>query len=214
MTPLDAGIIILFLIFLIRGIWIGLVRQIASIAALIFGFVAAGLYYEQIGNKLLPFIESPKICFFVTFIGLFLAVYLVIVALGFVFKKVMSLSLLGWFDRLMGGVFGVGKALFVSTFLFMILSGFLATSNPILTQSLFSPYLSTSSKFFLTFIKDKELHAFFQPKEPAISPLFPIPLESIQFIKPAGGSAKKVPKNNQLVEEGGTYNAKSTPPAP
>ena len=214
MTPLDAGIIILFLIFLIRGIWIGLVRQIASIAALIFGFVAAGLYYEQIGNKLHPFINSPKICFFVTFVALFLAVYFAIVALGFVFKKVMSLSLLGWFDRLMGGLFGVGKALFVSTLLFMILSGFLASSNPILSQSLFSPYLSTSSKFFLSFIKNKELQAYFVPKEPAISPLFPVPLESIQSIKPAGGSAKKIPKNNHLVEASGAHNAKSMPSAP
>ena len=178
MTPLDAGILIIFILFLIRGIWIGLVRQIASIAALVLGFVAAGLHYRQFSTTLLPYIDSPKITFIITFTLLFLLVYLTVLATGLALKKVMSLTLLGWFDRVMGGVFGTGKALFVSTFLFMILSGFLAGSNPLLTQSICVPYLSASSKFFLTFVKDKELHAHFLPKEPAISSFLPLPIPS------------------------------------
>ncbi len=169
MTSLDAGIIVIILIFLVRGIWVGFIRQLASIAALILGFIMAGRYYEQLSPLLKPVLASPQIRFLVTYGLIFLAVFLSVVAVGFVLKKVVTISLLGWFDRLLGGIFGLGKATVISTVLFMIISGLLASSNPLFAGSIFTPYLSSSSAFFLSFIKDQELRPHFLPKEPAIS---------------------------------------------
>lgn len=176
MTLLDAGVIIITLLFLIRGIWIGLVRQLASIAALVLGFVAAGRYYRQLSELAVPFIDSPKISFIVTYALLFLVVYLLTITVGFGLKKVMTLTLLGWFDRFMGGLFGLVKAVFVVTLLFMLLSGFLDTTSLFFKGSFSLPYLSRSSDFFLNFLKDKDLQSHFLRKEPAISSLLPIPV--------------------------------------
>lgn len=175
MTTLDAGVIILTLIFLIRGIWVGLVRQLASIAALLVGFVAAGQYYRQLSEMVLPFVNSPKISFIITYALIFFLVYVMIVALGVGLKKVMTLTLLGWFDRFMGGILGLTKAVLVATLFFMALSGFLDNTNPLFKESFFSPYLTSSSRFFLNFAKDKDLQTYFLHKEPAISSFLPYP---------------------------------------
>lgn len=183
MTSLDAGVIIITLLFLIRGIWVGLVRQLASIAALVFGFVAAGRYYRQLSEMVLPFINSPKISFIITYTLIFLLVYLLIVGLGFGLKKVMTLTLLGWFDRLMGGILGLTKAVFVATLLFMALSGFVDNTNPLFKGSFFSPYLTTSSRFFLNFVKDKDLQTDFLHTDPAISSFLPFSIPSAETIR-------------------------------
>ena len=147
MNSIDFGVIAIILIFLVRGIWIGFVRQLASLAGLILGYLFAGRYYEQISPRLSSMIPSPQLCFLVTYALLFLAVFCGVLALGFVLKKVMSISLLSWFDRFMGGIFGLVKAGVLTTVGFMVISGLLADNNPLMTNSLASPYLAKSSGF-------------------------------------------------------------------
>jgi membrane protein required for colicin V production len=169
MNAIDFGVIAIILLFLVRGIWIGFVRQLASLAALILGYFFAGRYYEQISPRLSSVISSPQLSFLVTYVLLFLAVFFGVMALGFLLKKVMSLSLLGWFDRFMGGIFGLVKAGVFTTVLFMVLSGLLADANPLMTGSLAAPSLAKSSGFLLSFIPDQNLHRLLLPKEPAIA---------------------------------------------
>lgn len=166
MTTIDFGAIAIVLFFLARGIWVGLIRQLASLAALILGYLFAGRYYEQISPLLSSMITSPQLCFLVTYALLFLAVFFGVLALGFVLKKVMSLSLLGWFDRFMGGIFGLVKAGVIVSVGFMTLSGLLAEANPIITNSLVAPYLRKSSGFLLAFVPDQNLHRLLLPREP------------------------------------------------
>ena len=168
MNSIDFGVIAIILIFLVRGIWIGFVRQLASLAGLILGYLFAGRYYEQISPRLSSVISSPQLCFLVTYALLFLAVFLGVMGLGFVLKKVMSISLLDWFDRFMGGFFGLVKAGVLTTVLFMVISGLLADSNPLMANSLTAPYLAKSSGFLLSFVPDQNLHRQLLPKAPAI----------------------------------------------
>jgi membrane protein required for colicin V production len=168
MTAIDFGVIVIILVFLARGIWVGFVRQLASLAALILGYLFAGRYYEQISPRLSPVISSPQLSFLVTYVLLFLAVFCAVLVLGFLLKKVISLSLLGWFDRLMGGIFGLVKAGVVVTVLFMVMSGLLADTNPLMTRSLTAPYLAESSSFLLSAVPDQELHRQLLPRKPAI----------------------------------------------
>lgn len=168
MNALDFGVIAIILLFLVRGIWIGFVRQLASLAGLILGYLFAGRYYEQISPRLSSVISSPQLAFLVTYVLLFLAVFLGVMALGFVLKKVMSLSLLGWFDRLLGGIFGLVKAGVVVTVGFMVLSGLLADNNPLMANSLAAPHLTKSSEFLLSFVPDQNLHRHLLPKASAI----------------------------------------------
>jgi len=188
MTAFDAIILIVFLLFLARGIWVGLVGQLAFLVALPLGFFAAGAFYGKLGHLLLPVVPNPQSSFLLTYILLFLATYLLIILIGKGLKKVMSITLLGWFDRLMGGLLGLGKAVFLSTLLFMTLSGFTAGPRSFFSDSLSTPYLANCSEYMLTMIQDHDLRHRFLPKKAAISDLIAPPIPPG---KPLIGNAKK-----------------------
>lgn len=170
MALLDIGVIILALIFLLRGIWLGLVNQLAVIIALIAGFIAAGRYSYYFSDTLLPFVDSTKTSFIITYILLFLLSYLLIILLGFALKKVVNLTMLNWFDRLMGAVFGLVKAALVATLLFMVLAALVDSTSPLVNKGLAAPWLSKSSQILLELVKDEKLRSRFIPTQPAISP--------------------------------------------
>jgi len=177
MTALDIGVIIVAVFFLARGIWIGFVRQIAFLLALSFGYVAAGTYYPSWSQHLIQ-IGNPQLRFVVTYALLFFSTYVVIMLLGLGLKKVMQISFLGWFDRLMGAVFGLGKAVFITTLVFMALTGIFPSNSVFIEKAFFSRYLTISSQWVTSIIKDKDLQAELLPKKPALSDFLsdPVPV--------------------------------------
>lgn len=190
MTLLDAAVVIIALIFVIRGVWIGFIRQTASIAALFLGFIAAGQYHEQFSIHLKPHISTPQVAFLATYVLLFLFVFVAVHLLGWLFSKVVTLSLLGWFDKLLGALFGAVKAVLVNTVLFMVLSGILSSTSPMMQKSILAPALSKSAHVLLMFVRDPDLRRYFTFKEPAISPLLSFPVETSKSL---GRDAKKKP---------------------
>lgn len=203
MTIIDSIIIIIFMAFLARGIWVGLVRQLAFIVALLLGFWVAGQYYEAASPILSNFISSPQISFIVTYSLLLVTVYFLVMLLGLGLKKVMQVTFLGWFDRLMGGLFGAGKGVIVISMVFMVIGAFLSDSNKFFKDSFFYPYLSQSSKIMLQLIKDEDLRSGFIPREPAIPNILSLPADilalPVQIGKETGGDAKQKPQENKLV---------------
>lgn len=187
MTTLDAGIIIITLFFLVRGVWIGFTRQVASIAALAIGYVAAGHYYSHFAGYLTKYISEPQLTFIVTYALVFVITYILVILLGIVGKKVMQISFLGWFDTMLGGVFGLAKAIFINTLLFMVLAWVLSSSNPLIQKSFLSQYLMISSKYVTSIIQDKELRNKIMPKKPAISAFLGDP---IKFFQNGNGNSK------------------------
>lgn len=187
MTVLDIGVIIITVSFLVRGVWIGFVRQLAFLLALLMGYVAAGKYYPFFSHYTSSWLHNPQLRFVVTYTVLFLLTYVAIMLLGLGLKKVMQVTFLGWFDRSMGALFGLAKAVFLCTLIFMGIAGIFSTTNPILRQSFFSPYLMISSQYMTSFIQDKDLKEELVPKKPAITSFLadPVPL-----LKTLGGSPK------------------------
>lgn len=180
MTALDIGVIVVIAFFLTRGVWIGFVRQIAFILALSLGYVAAGSYYPELSQHLTT-IQTPQLRFVVTYGVLFFTTYVVIMVLGLGLKKVVQISFLGWFDRLLGGVFGLCKAVFIATMVFMALTGIFANSTAFLEKSFFAPYLQISSQAVTSIIQDSDLQAQLLPQKPAISDLLTnaVPIKKI-----------------------------------
>ena len=173
LTSFDIAVLAISGLLIGHGIWVGCIKQLASILALIVGFVAAGRLCEDFYQAILPFISSPNIAFLVSYLTLFVVIYLLIILLGMGLKKVVDIVLLGWFDRAMGGLIGAAKALFVAVLVFMALSSILSGSNNFLRKSFFYPYLSFSSEYLLRLIRDADIRANFMPKEPAILKALP-----------------------------------------
>lgn len=197
MSVLDIIVLIVLSLFIARGIWVGFIRQLASIIALVLGFVVAGRYYDDSVGLISPFIENRQIGFLVTYGVIFIIVFVTTILIGFGFRKVAQLILLGWFDKSLGGLFGAAKGLFISCIIFMGLAIFISGTSPLFRNSLFYPYLEQSSIFILSAVKDKEVKKQLLPRQPAISNLL---ADTIDFGKEMGRHAKEKAKDYNLVE--------------
>lgn len=168
-TAFDILILFLFLAFLVRGIWVGFIRQISSLFAMLGGFFLAGYFDNDFYRVLLPYFKSSHTVFLLSYLILFVAFFFLIKLIGLGLKKVMDLTLTTWFDRTVGGIFGVIKGLFFCSLIFLVMTSYLSGSNRYLKESLSYPFLSQSSKAILAFIRDHDLRSYFLPKEPAIT---------------------------------------------
>lgn len=193
MSPLDAITVIILSLFLVRGIWTGFIKQVASIAALIIGFVVAGRFYGESSRLVIPFIDNQQAGFFIAYILLFLVSFAAVIFLGVLLKKVVTLSLLGWFDGLLGGMVGLIKGVFISCLLFMILASFISGGSPFFTKSFFYPYLESTSKLLVATIKDQDLRKGLIPQKPAISNFLS---ETIELGKKLGGQTEQKTGNH------------------
>lgn len=167
-TSFDVIIVLLFLLFVIRGTWIGFMRQVAVFLALIGSYLLAGEYTGRMMPYVEQFIENPKAVFFISFGLLFILASIFFLLFGKVLRLVMELSLVAWFDRVLGFMLGMVKGVFVTSFLYMVMSSSVISANELLTKSLTSQYLEHGATFIQKTINDPEMRDLFLPKAPAI----------------------------------------------
>lgn len=172
MSSIDSAIILIISLVTARGVWTGFVRQLSFIVALVLAFIVAGQFYLYFSGFLKGFIVSPQLTFLLTYLLLFGLVYLAVILFGHGLKKFMAVTMMGGFDRFLGGVFGLVKGMLLTTLLFMVLAGLLANSATFLQKSSFYPVLNSGSRLITSFINDPDLRAGFMPKEPAIPSFF------------------------------------------
>jgi len=94
-------------------------------------------------------------------------------------QRVITITMMQWFDRTLGGILGFLKGFFLANLLFMILAAFLSSGNSFLRDSLAYPLLSATSELVLSMVKDGEVREQFLPQMPAIfehqAPVVPVP---------------------------------------
>jgi len=168
LTFFDFAIAFLFVLFFVRGVWIGFVRQLAAFLALVGSYVLAGQYADRILPWTERFVDNPKVTFFVSFAILFMAAALAFTLIGKVAYRFMQITLLGWLDRLAGLGLGGVKAAVVASLLYMFLASSLSTTNDLLRKSYATPYLKQGAELLRSCINDPRLRKYLLQKEPAI----------------------------------------------
>jgi len=92
-TAFDVLALLIFVAFLVRGVWVGFIRQISSLIAMIGGFALAGYFDSEFYRLILPYIDNSHTAFLITYIVLFIAFFFLIKLAGLGLKKVMDVSL-------------------------------------------------------------------------------------------------------------------------
>jgi membrane protein required for colicin V production len=156
MHMLDIILGIITLVFVIIGIKRGLTGEIFRIIALIAGFIVAFLYY----NEITPLLGSIKIALHIknalAFFLLYIIVALLILLIGWLVKKVINMTVFGWFDRLLGAGVGFVKALIIAWAVCLSISSF-PTRNDFARSIVYTNYKKLPKNFHLTAIlKTKE----------------------------------------------------------
>lgn len=169
-TSFDVIVVLLFILFVIRGTWIGFMRQLAIFLALIGSYILAASYTGEMAQYVNTFIENPKAVFYISFIILFILGSVFMLLTGKVLRLVVEVTMATWFDRTLGLLLGFAKGVFVTSIVYMAMSSSMVSSNELLEKSLTTPFLAKSSEFIQDLIKDAELRGLFDPKRPAILP--------------------------------------------
>jgi membrane protein required for colicin V production len=107
---IDAGIVIIFLFFIVTGFTNGFVRELIALAAAILGVVLAGMFYDDVADKLLGSIDNETAKASLGFLIIFLGVTIIGQLLAFLVQPAMMILQLGIADQLLGAFFGALKA--------------------------------------------------------------------------------------------------------
>lgn len=169
LTAYDLVIIAIFALFTARGIWVGLLGQVTVIVALYVGYIVAGQYHDRLFPFLRGVSENPQVVFLLAYGIVFACTYVITMLAGKALTKVVNLTIAGWFDKVLGAVFGGFKALILAILLHMLLTAFLAPDTPLLRKCQLCPYLSQATTLFQQLIKDEKVRQAFQKKVPAPS---------------------------------------------
>ena len=174
MNPFDLLMITIFAYGLIRGVFRGLVREMASIVGVLGGFYAAYTYYPQVAKLVSAWITNPAYRNILSYLALFTLVVIIVGILAVVIKYLLNIAYLGWVDRVSGALFGAIKGILVIGVIFIVLTAFLPKGSPFIKNSTLAPHVATVSEVMATvlskemktnfILKNKELRKSWQTR--------------------------------------------------
>jgi len=126
MSLVDILIWAILLIFLAKGFWKGLVREVCTLLGLVAGGWAAFRYSSSLAEAVRPFIHLPQhVAAALSFLCIFFLIGLLFYLFGHLLTVIFKVMLLGGINRIGGGIFGLLEGAFV---LCMVL--YLGTTRP------------------------------------------------------------------------------------
>lgn len=136
MNILDYVIIALLLFCLIRGIFRGLVKELASIVGVLGGFYAAYTYFPVTAAWVAPWMSHSTYANIVGFTLIFAGVCVVVAIAATLIRYLMKITFLGWADHFGGALVGTVKGAAVALVLVMMLTAFLPGNLAVLQNSI------------------------------------------------------------------------------
>jgi len=124
MSLFDGIIIAITLILAIKGFFNGFIKEIAGLVGIIGGLFLASKFYHQAGvyiNENLITIKNASAVDLVGFIAVFIGFWIVAVFVGFLLGKILKISSLGIFDKLLGMAFSGAKFFILVSIVFALL---------------------------------------------------------------------------------------------
>jgi membrane protein required for colicin V production len=139
---LDIVLVLIFCFSVASGFAKGFAKLLVGLAAAILGLLCGLWFYGAAGAYMLPYVSHKGVA---NFLG-FLIIFLAIVLAGAVVGKLLSMALkwvgLSWFDRLLGGVFGLVRGLVFAIAFVLALMAFSPQPPPAsVVRSHIAPYV-------------------------------------------------------------------------
>ena len=173
MNAFDIIVVVILGYSLIRGLFRGLVKELASIIGVLGGFFAAYSFYSAGASYLSRLVSNPAYRNILAFLIIFSAVVILVNVLAIIIKYLLKIVFLGWLDRLGGFGFGVVKGVLIVSVIFLALTAFLPKGTPLIRDSLTAPYISVISEK-LAILVSSEIKSEFSAKLEALKKVWNI----------------------------------------
>jgi membrane protein required for colicin V production len=143
---LDAGLGILTLLFLVRGLLRGMIQELAGFIGIFLGFFLAGRYYPHVAPQFADIISNPDWALGASYACIFALVLLLVALAAAIFRKFLQLTLTSWLDYAFGAVVGATKGIFVCAIALAVLQR-LVPKSPFLLKSSLAVHIAALSDF-------------------------------------------------------------------
>jgi len=163
MNWLDIVIIVVAALFGLVGLWRGAIRTAFGIAGLVLGIILAGRYYGPFAALLSP--GGASWAGIAAYAIILIATMIVAGVIGWIVAKLVHITLLGWLDRLVGGILGVGIGLLLVAAMLAIVSKYLPGSVETISQSALARFLMDRFPLLLALLPEEFdfIRDFFSP---------------------------------------------------
>jgi len=128
MNWLDIVIIVILAVTALIGLRIGIIKAVLTLAGVVLGVVLAGRFYSALAGNL-TFIPQESLANIVAFAIILIGVLVIASVLAAVLKRLASMVLLGWVNRLGGALLGLLLGFFFCGALLAIWAKFLGTGG-------------------------------------------------------------------------------------
>jgi len=165
MNSLDWLLTLLLAYSVIRAVLRGFLREAFALGGLIAGFLLACWNYQSIATRLQTLIHSAAftqpLAQFAAFLLILMVVLLVATLLGTLLKRTASAVGLGFFDRLLGALFGLARGILLGIVFVMAVTSLLPLASPEMNwtqNSLLTPYFLRATHA-VSFVMPSELQS-------------------------------------------------------
>jgi membrane protein required for colicin V production len=123
MNWIDLGIVVILILAMVSGFINGLIREVASLAALILGIWGAIKFSSFTAGKLYDYFDmSGHYVGIIAFLITFGIIVIIIHFVGIIASKIADAAALGFINRLLGIVFGFFKTILIMSVFFVVLN--------------------------------------------------------------------------------------------
>jgi membrane protein required for colicin V production len=144
MNSLDLGILIIASIFFVRGVFRGFVFELVTVVGLILGYIISITYLSLLSGYILSFFPSfpESVVNLVSFFILFVGTNLLLRFVSNIITKTLKIAMLGWLNRILGGVLGMIKSIIIMSILVFVIdmmpfSSYLLEQGEVQTSDLY-----------------------------------------------------------------------------
>jgi len=142
---LDCILAVIIVASVVTAMMKGFVRELITLASVLIGLVVAAIGYARAAVWFEDLTKSHEIALGLGFLVLFVATLLAGALVGAVARKLIKTAGIQWFDRFLGGVFGLVRGILVDAILLMALLAF-AIKPDAVQQSALAPYVTTGTR--------------------------------------------------------------------
>lgn len=144
---IDLTALAIMLVFFILGLFRGFVWQASRILTLVVAYIAAGLYGQVVADRITGWFgpSAPEsLPLYISYFFVFLAVLIVISIIAHFLEKLISKTGLSFYNRVGGGVLGVGTGACVVLALLAVVMMFCASGSGIVQAAATSKSMNFS----------------------------------------------------------------------
>jgi membrane protein required for colicin V production len=150
MNWLDIVIVLALAWFTFAAFTAGLVREVVTLIATFLAILMAGLFYDNLAEDVLVFIDSRDAAKVIAFLILLGSVFFMGQLVALLLRRVVSLLMLGWADHLAGAAFGFLKGLLIVEILLILFVTFPQLGlDAAIAGSAFAPFFLDGIPFLL-----------------------------------------------------------------